>query len=259
MPLQKIVKFKGQFFFQCLHSGVLIKHCYAYPDFDRYKRRKNGGSFADSACAVAYLETQLKNGKISIKKHANLMESIRMELIPHRPDLELIEAPNMTPDRPYFEYRKDYPYMYDESLFLDVQTVLQWRKDDKEHRQNTRKERGPYIYQTVKGTIYPLDKEQFPLRQDCIIHPFEGGVLLEDMDSQIHRDCGEFIDKLTDIQNINRDSLIILSKKPKEERDPNVTKGKGKNSKIPCLGGGGKRKRGERDVGSPGDDSDSGE
>lgn len=114
MPLQKIVSFRGRKFFQCLYSGVLLEKCYAMPDRDRYWRRSNGGSFADAACAVAWLESEKEKGKVSGKKFDYLMEAMRQELIPNRPELALVSAPEMKPDEPYWGYREEHPWVLQE-------------------------------------------------------------------------------------------------------------------------------------------------
>jgi hypothetical protein len=119
MPLQKIVSFKGKKFFQCLHSGVLVEKCYALPDRDRYWRRSNGGSFADGACAVAWLEDQKSQKKVSEKKFEYLMEGMRKEFLQEI----LISAPDMSPEFPYWGYREEHPWVLQEGL-ISIPSLL---------------------------------------------------------------------------------------------------------------------------------------
>lgn len=93
MPLQRIVSFNGNKYFQCLHSGVLTLKCYALPTKDG---RKNGGSFADAACALAWMSKQVDDKKMTEKKYHEMLGKIKEELIPNYPaETQLIEAPEM--------------------------------------------------------------------------------------------------------------------------------------------------------------------
>jgi len=245
MPQQKVVKFKDDFYFQCLHSGVFVKKCYALPDFDRYRRRRNGGSFADAACAVAYIENLNQKKKMSDKKYAQLLMSIRQELVPNRPDLELISAPEMTPEEPFFEYRVTYPYMTGEDFFLTVPEVLEWRKEDKERREGKTIYKGPHPYQFRGDKMYELDLDQFPFDMKCLICPFPGGILLEDMDTP-KKGRNHKAEEVTGLDRVERDSLVFLFKKFKEEKKKKSESEEDALSSDEDEGGFGERRRGRK-------------
>lgn len=213
MPLQKILKFNGGHYFQCLHSGALMEKCYAYPDFDGFRRRKNGGSFFDAACAVAWLEKNHETGKITDKKYTRLLMEIKREVCTEKGQ-ELIAAPEMKPGMAFWDYRNDYPHMIAGDFLLTVEEVLEWKEEDKRRREERSKDDPkPYIYQTINGEIYQLDHEQFPMRQDSVIHicPGKGiGIILEDFDA-----TGSSRDLIGDSLGTapNKDCILILSKK----------------------------------------------
>ena len=236
MPLQKIIKFNGRFCFQCLYSGVLLDRCYAYPDYDRVSgRRKNGGSFKDAACAVAWLKEKHKEGKITDKKYRFLITEISKEVIKEKGQ-DLIAAPEMDPFSPLWEYQADFPWMLAEDLLLDVSTVLEWREEDKKRKEEREKnpQGKPWIYQTLNGTVYPLDHSQFPLSQDSVIHVSPGkGVILEDQDA-----TGSSAELIGNSMGVypSKDAILILNKKIKfQESDYQASLRPRKKKRNHCL------------------------
>lgn len=213
MPPQKLTKFQGTLWFQCLQTGVLIKRCYAYPDHDKYMRRKNGGSFADAACALTWLGKSKESGKISLKKYNDIVSFMAQEL-----EGELVEAPDMEPSKPFFDYRSEFPWMYPEEDFLSVETVLEWKSQDSERR-GKRKRKMPWVLQTQGLRNWELEADQFPLRMNCLVHLVPGGVCLEDMDTPLlpGKYGNQRVSELTGLEGVERDALLVLSKKPPEE------------------------------------------
>jgi hypothetical protein len=230
MPPQKIVKFQGKNFFQCLHSGALLERAYALPERDARNRRRNGGSFSDAACAIAWLEKQRDLGKVSYKKYERLMEDIRRELIPDRPSLQLVSAPEMDPESPDFSYRKEYPWVHQEDLYLTVSQVLDWRSEGKEGKGE--KEPKPYFYQFLStGDHYPLDHDQFPMPINSLVCVNKGRVLLRDQDQK--QGLNPHLEAL-DLPCIPGDFILISSKKLGRKRKRNG-EGEPKARKSRCL------------------------
>lgn len=130
----KIIKFKDQYFQECQWTGVKLTSRYGIP---KEKARKEGdardGSFADAACAVAWVQEQNRLGKIDDAKCAKLLGLIRRDLGLDKihPPPQLYAAPEIDPANPDFSYRKTLPFMIKERVHVPVSEDLAMRKSGK--------------------------------------------------------------------------------------------------------------------------------
>lgn len=125
----KIVKFQGKQFFECQWSGIKLTKRYGIPKKTGGER---DGSFADAACAFAYLVRQLQEEKISEKSFREKSNSIHRDLGLHKAknNESLVPAPELDPVNPDFSYRNNFPWMYQEHLHIPIERDVEEGKAD---------------------------------------------------------------------------------------------------------------------------------
>lgn len=167
----KIIKFRDSYFQECQWSGAKLKSRYGIP---KEKARKDGdsrdGSFADAACAVAWIHDQVFRGNMEDARSVKLLELIRKDLgldkIQPYPK-NLYAAPALDPTEPDFSYRQDHPYMYKPRLHVPVEEDISTRKTkgsgSGEESSGEEKKKMFWLY-TVK-TDSGIEETQLPFKQ----------------------------------------------------------------------------------------------
>lgn len=207
MPAPKIVSFKGKKYFECLWTGVKLETCYAYPEFDKHGNRAKGGSFADAACAVAFLNQKLKDGKTKQNKLKDIAKELQLS-----GEQELLEAPECPPVEEYdFTYRFKFPWMHQPSIHLTVEEVLAWKDDKAADEEEKEPKRKVLIYDLEGETVTP------PL--------FKGSLIYSEMcDGVVFAgNQGAFnvmLEARTGIKAFG-EAVVILSKDPKWKETKN--------------------------------------
>lgn len=227
MPTQKIVTFKGEDVFECLYTGLKIKECYAIPN--KAGERKNGGSFADSACAWAWLLQEFNEHKMTKKKlqtYQTLVENdlgldVNQNLEP-APRFDIGDLEEGYEELPLLSYRKEFPFMYRPDLALNVDEVLKEKERNKKEKEEKEKPSKSRIYQITNNDMYELEKTQFPLHYNCTIHFGKtlDCIVLQDLGtSRSHSGhANPIIKEITGLE-LNEDALVIISKKLKIVRN----------------------------------------
>ena len=222
MPAPKIVKFKGESYFECMWTGVKLTSCYALPEFDTKGRRSKGGSFADAACAVAWINSKYKEGKTKEKKLSQLAADLGLSA-----DEELLEAPECPPVEEYdFSYRNKFPWMFKPEIHVTVAEALEWKEEGAEEKDEEKKE------PQRKVLIYDLNGE-------VADPPFYKGSLIFStlLDGLVFAgNSGQYNSELEEKTGVKAfgDALVILSKKPnwnKKSKRKNVGLGGGEGNK----------------------------
>lgn len=218
MPAPKIVTFRGKKYFECMWTGVKLETCYALPEYDVHAHRSKGGSFADAACAIAYLNTKLKDGKTKEKKLLAIAQDLDLGA-----DQELLEAPECPPIEEYdFSYRRKFPWMHQPNLYLTVEEVLAWKEE--EEKPEKPEKRKVLIYNLKGQPVEP------PYNRGSIVYSEKfDGIIFSD-------NSGSFNTELEDLTGVKAfgEAVIILSKPPEWTKD-----GKGKRG---AEGDGGPRR-----------------
>lgn len=213
MPAPRIVTFKGKKYFECLWTGVKLETCYAYPEFDKNGNRSKGGSFADAACAVAFLNEKLKGGKTKKMKLKAIAKDLELD-----GEQELLEAPECPPIEEYdFTYRSKYHWMYKPSVHLTLEEVLAWKeeKDEKEEEEKPPK-RKVLIYDLEGDTVSPpLFKGSLIYSEKC-----DGVVFVGNQGA-----FNNVLDEKTGIKGFG-EAVVIFSKDPKW-KEKNVKRKRG--------------------------------
>ena len=218
MPGPKIVKFKKESYFECLWTGVKLSSCYALPIFDKHARRLKGGSFADAACAVAWLNANTKDGRTKEKKLSDVAYDLGLSF-----DQALVEAPECPPVEEYdFSYRDKYDWMYKPEIHLTVDEVLQWKAQDSEEKEKEAKEeKRRLVCYDLEGEVMPTPEYKGNLYYS---EKFDGLVFVE------NEGCLNYsLPDRTGIEGFGQ-AVVILSKPPKwgEETEDGTKKRKRK-------------------------------
>ena len=213
MPAPKIVKFKGKSYFECLWTGVKLESAYILPEFDLHGNRSKGGSFADCACAVAWVNSFYKGNKKKRELLLGVARDLSLAL-----DQELLEAPECPPIEEYdFSYRNKYPYIFRPDLHVSVDEALSWKEEKPD--EETEKKAPPR-----RTVAYALDGEPTPLptfrgslfycaKMDGVVFSVNSGApnvdLLEKTGVEAYGDC-----------------CVILSKRPNDWKETSNDKRK---------------------------------
>ncbi len=119
----KIVKFQGNYYFECQWTGVKLTSRYGIPKKNNNERE---GAFADAACAVSYLFKQREEDDISEKTLKEKLASIHDDLRLHKTNALLEKAPQFDDAAKVdFSYRERMPQMYQPHLHVQIATDLE--------------------------------------------------------------------------------------------------------------------------------------
>lgn len=168
VPLQKV---KGRWYQMCLWSGCLLDSRYGILKINEKKKTTDReGSFADAACAMAYITELVRKPegdpkKISLEKFKKYADAIAKDLkIGEKgkfKDKHLECAPPIDPVNANFGYRNKMPHMYQPHNHIPVSTDIM-KKDQKQgfHREKTY-----HVYDVPNGEtsaqIESVSLEQF--------------------------------------------------------------------------------------------------
>lgn len=218
MPSQKIVTFKGEDVFECLYTGLKIKQCYSIPN--KSGERKNGGSFADAACAWAWLLQEFSDHKMTKKKLQNYQVLLEDDLglsteqnLEPAPRFDIGDLEEGYEELPLLAYRKEFPFMSRPDLYLDIEEVMKEKEKKKKEKEEKEKPMKSKIYQITADDMYELKKEQFPIGSRYYVHFGKtlDCVVLEEMEDHLDHD-NPITQEITGL-DLRGDALVIVSKK----------------------------------------------
>lgn len=116
----KLTKVGDEWFQQCIWTGVMMKTRYGIP-----RNGKRLGAFHDPCCALAWLESELKKGRIAKVKHDQLKTAILDDFKP----IAVAPAPELDPAKPDWN-TYEWPVKPDElvSVDQDLETIAANRR-----------------------------------------------------------------------------------------------------------------------------------
>jgi hypothetical protein len=223
----KIIKFNGNYYYECQYSGIKLDTRYGVPKKTGSER---DGSYADAACAVAHILQQIKDGKIKEKAAKEKLALIHTDLGLHKAanGETLKPAPELDPSNPDFSYREKFPWMYKPHLHIPIDVDVQAGKADS--RKAKAKKLNVFVV-PVEGELSDqvLEKaESLDFEVPFTIRKIGSGaqkskdlLILSSEDSEVvnHRVSSLFTPKENEVSPVYHGNAIVICKLGEEKCD----------------------------------------
>lgn len=169
----KIVRFKGNQYYECQYTGAKRRERYGIPREEIGKDRR--GTFADPACAVAWILDQQTNKKLDAAKGKKFLQAIALDLGIGSgvSDNKLMRAPPMDPGSDLnMSYQRDWPWMmHPKSGYTQI-----------EKEKDLSKSESPADKPEKKFYLYSIDpeKEGKEIKSLCVTQAFKSTIDLDE-------------------------------------------------------------------------------
>lgn len=130
--MPKIIKFRDEYYQECQWTGMKLTSRYGIPKEKARNKDDREYSFADGACAVAWVEEQSRLGKMEPARCAKLLELISKDLGLEKLGRTPTPAPKVDPANPDLSYRASMPWMHKPRIYVPVQEDVAIRKNKEE-------------------------------------------------------------------------------------------------------------------------------